>query len=173
MLFNLLGTFIVGIAAGGTVMLIHRIIGRKPASWLVPVAAGSAMLAFHIWNEYTWFERTTDALPEDVVVTQSYSAQTMLQPWTLLVPKINRFTALDRGSIRRNDKAPDYVMADVFLVKRLDQTAKVTQIYDCRGGRRTEVDASTSVDEQGLPVDAAWTESDIDAPLFKMVCSSS
>ncbi|MGI9508359.1 MAG: hypothetical protein ACR2QJ_03295 [Geminicoccaceae bacterium] len=172
MLFNLLGTIIVGIAAAGTVMLAHRLFGRRPAGWMVPVAAGGAMLAFHIWNEYTWFERTADVLPDDVVVAQSYDYKTPFQPWTLLVPRINRFTALDQGSIRRNDKAPDYVMADVFLVKRLDPTAKVTQIYDCRGARRADVDPGSSVDERGLPVDAAWTDTDLNTPLFKLVCGS-
>lgn len=173
MLFNLIGTFIVGIAAAGSIMLTFRLLRRPAPRWLLPTAAGAAMLGFHLWNEYTWFDRTAMALPDHVVVAQHYTYETPFQPWTLLMPRINRFSALDRASIRRNDQAPDYVMADVFLVTRLAQTAKVTQIYDCGQARRTEVSASSTIDEHGLPVDATWTASEADEPLFKLVCEQS
>jgi hypothetical protein len=173
MLFNLLGVVIVGVAAGGSVLLLRRLIGRRPAGWMVPAAAGSAMLAFHLWNEYSWFQRTADALPEHVAIARRYDYQSVLQPWTLLFPRINRFAAVDRASIRKNDKAPGYVMADVHLVTRLDRTARLTQIYDCPGRRRTDVDASSTVDAKGLPVDAAWMASEADAPFFRLVCGSS
>lgn len=173
MLFNLVGTFLVGIAAVGSIMLIFLVLRRPAPRWLLPFAAGAGMLGFHLWNEYTWFDRTATALPDHVVVAKSYTYETPFQPWTLLMPRINRFAAVDRASIRRHDEAPDYVMADIFLVTRLAETAKVTQIYDCVQARRTEVSASMSVDERGLPVDAAWTPSEADEPLFKMVCDRS
>ncbi len=173
MLFNLIGTFIVGIAAAGSVMLTSLLLRRPSPRWLLPTAAGAAMLGFHLWNEYTWFDRTATALPDHVVVARSYTYETPFQPWTLLMPRINRFSALDRASIRRNDQAPDYVMADIFLVTRLAETAKVTQIYDCVQAKRTEVSASMSVDERGLPVDATWTSSKADERLFELVCDQS
>lgn len=173
MLFNLIGTFIVGIAAAGSVMLTFRLLGRPSPRWMLPTVAGAAMLSFHLWNEYTWFERTSEALPDHVVVAQHYTYETPFQPWTLLIPRINRFSAVDQASIRRNDQAPDYVMADVFLVTRLAETAKVTQIYDCDQARRTEVSASSSVDERGLPLDATWADAGGDDSLFKLICSPS
>lgn len=173
MLFNLVSTFVTGIGAAGAVMLIFRILRRPSPRWLLPAVAGASMLGFHLWNEYSWFDRTATALPDHVVVAQQYDYRSVLQPWTLLVPRINRFAALDRSSIRRHDKAPDYVMADVILVTRLQPTAKVTQIYDCDGVRRTDVHGSSAVDEQGVPLDAVWTASNTDDSLFKLVCGSS
>ncbi|MGI9437095.1 MAG: hypothetical protein ACR2Q4_20065 [Geminicoccaceae bacterium] len=170
MLFNLIGTFIVGIAAAGSIMLTFLLLRRPAPRWMLPAAAGAAMLGFHLWNEYTWFDRTATALPDHVVVAQHYTYATPFQPWTLLIPRVNRFSALDRASIRRNDKAPDYVMADILLVTRLAQTAKVTQIYDCGQIRRAEVSVSSRVDDRGLPVDATWTSYEADEPLFKLVC---
>lgn len=172
MLFNLIGTFVIGIAAAGTIMLIYRVSGRQAPGWLMPAAAGVAMLSFHLWNEYTWFDRTSKALPGQVTVAKRYAYQSVLQPWTLVAPRINRFTAVDRSSIRRNEQAPGYVMAEILLVARLDQTAKVTQIYNCDEALRTDVNASSSVDERGLPLDADWIASEIDDSLFQIVCEA-
>ena len=173
MLFNLVSTFTTGIAAAGTVMLIFRLLGRRSPRWLLPGVAGAAMFGFHLWNEYSWFDRTATALPDHMVVAERYDYRSVLQPWTLLVPRTDRFSALDRASLRRHDAAPDYVMADVVLVMRLQPTAKVTQIYDCDGIRRTDVSASLAVDERGLPLEAAWIASDADDALFRLVCDSS
>lgn len=170
MLLNLLGTFIAGIAAAGAVMLLYRVLGKQAPRWLLPTVAGAAMLNFHIWNEYTWFDRASKALPDHVVVAEHYTYKSMLQPWTLLAPRINRFTALDRSSIRRNERAPGYVMADIYLVARLERTAKLTQIYDCKKERRTDVSRSTATNERGLPIDAVWIAWESDDSLFQLVC---
>lgn len=173
MLLGLISTFVIGIGAAGAVMLLFRLSGRKAPGWLAPTVAGTAMLGFHLWNEYSWFERTSTALPSHVVVAERYTYRSLWQPWTLLVPRINRFTALDRSSIRRHQRAPGYVMADIFLVTRLDRTAKVTQIYDCQERRRTDVTPSSTIDDNGLPRDALWIASAGDEPLFRLVCGSS
>lgn len=170
MLFNLVGVVVAGIAAAGSIMLVFRIMRRRPPSWLVPIAAGLAMIVFHLWNEYTWFDRVATALPEGLVVAERYTYENVLQPWTLVRPRVNRFTVIDRSTIRRNEHAPGYVMADVLLIGRLDRTARVTQLYDCREARRTDIDASTEVDERGLPVDATWIDAEADRNLFRLVC---
>lgn len=170
MLFNLVGVIVAGIAAAGSIMLVFRIMRRRPPRWLVPVAAGLAMIVFHLWNEYTWFDRVAGGLPEQVVVAEHYTYESALQPWTLVRPRINRFAAVDRSTIRRNEQAPGYVMADVLLVGRLDPTARVTQLYDCQAARRTDIGASTKVDERGLPVDATWIDAETDRNLFRLIC---
>jgi hypothetical protein len=173
MLLNLIGTFIAGIGAAGAVMLFYRLIGKRAPGWLLPTVAGTAMLSFHIWNEYTWFDRASRALPMQVVVAEHYTYESMLQPWTLIAPRINRFAALDRTSIRRNKSALGYVMADIFLVTRLEPTAKVTQIYDCEKARRMDVSPSSKVDERGLPTDMTWIATGRGDSLFKLLCASS
>ncbi len=171
MLFNLIGTIATGIAAAGTLMLIAKVTRRRLPRWLLPAAAGFAMLGFHLWNEYTWFDRVVSALPDHVVVAEHYTYESVLQPWTLLRPRINRFLAIDRTTIRRNDQAPGYVMADILLVGRLNPTAKVTQLYDCRAGRRTDIGPKTAVDERGVPVDTIWINATRDGILFQLICN--
>ncbi len=173
MLLSLIATFVIGIGAAGAVTLLFRLSGQKTPGWLAPSVAGAAMFGFHLWNDYSWFERTSTALPGHVIVAERYTYRSAWQPWTLLAPRINRFMALDRSSIRRHQRAPGYVMADLFLVTRLDRTAKITQIYDCDARRRTVVSPSSPVDENGLPVDAPWIASDGDEALFQLVCGSS
>ncbi len=170
MLFNLLGVVFAGVAAAGVVHLVFRMLRRRPPSWLMPAAAGFAMFGFHLWNEYTWFDRVARGLPDEIAVVESYDYANAIQPWTLLRPRIDRFTAVDRASIRRNDRAPGYVMADLLLVRRLDPTARVTQLVDCRDGRRTDIGRSTAVDERGLPIDATWTEAARDGGVFRLLC---
>ena len=170
MLFNLIGVVVTGVAVAGAILLFFRTIGKRPPSWLLPIAAGSAMFIFHLWNEYTWFDRVTARLPDHVVVAESYSYESLLQPWTLLQPRINRFAAVDRSSIRQNGRAPGYVMADVLLVGRLDPAAKVTQLYDCEKERHTGIGASTRVDERGLPIEATWIKTGRDQVLFRLIC---
>jgi hypothetical protein len=172
MLFNLIGVIVAGIASAGSVMLVFRIMRRRPPGWLVPATAGLAMITFHLWNEYTWFERVAEGLPEQVVVAERYTYESALQPWTLVRPRINRFAAVDRSTIRRNEQAPGYVMADVLLVGRLDPTARITQLYDCRQARRTDVGASTNVDERGVPLDANWIDAETDHKLFRLICEN-
>ena len=173
MLFNLAGVVIAGIAAAGSIMLVFRALGKRPPGWLTPAAAGLAMIVFHLWNEYTWFERIAEGLPEQVVVAERYSYESILQPWTLVRPRINRFAAVDRSTIRKNQQAPGYVMADILLVGRLDPTARITQVYDCRQARRTDVSESTKVDARGLPVDASWIDAERDHELFRLICEGS
>ncbi|MEZ5933875.1 MAG: hypothetical protein R3F54_18380 [Alphaproteobacteria bacterium] len=170
MLFNLIGMVVAGVAAAGCVLLACRLVRKRPPKWLLPMVAGAAMLSFHLWNEYSWFDRVTRGLPERMQVAERYTYESLLQPWTLLVPRINRFTAVDRGSIRRNERAPGYVMADILLVKRLDPAVKLTQLYDCRQARRTDILSSTEVDERGLPVNASWIDTERDHAVFRAIC---
>jgi hypothetical protein len=172
MLFNLIGIVVAGVAAAGSIMLVFRVLRRRPPGWLVPIAAGFAMIAFHLWNEYTWFGRVAEGLPEQVIVAERYTYESILQPWTLVQPRINRFAAVDRSTIRRNEQAPGYVMADILLVGRLDRTARITQLYDCREARRTDVIAATEVDERGLPVNATWIDAERDRNLFRLICEN-
>lgn len=172
MLIGLVGTLVLGVAVVGCLLFVNKLTGKRLPRWIFPVGAAVGMLTFHIWNEYTWFDRTASELPAHVAVTQTYTTSSVIQPWTLVYPRINRYTAVDLASVRTNDKAPGYRLADVHLVTRFTPTATTQQIFDCPGGRRAFLSKDEAFGEDGLPLAARWESLDGGDPLLATVCSA-
>jgi hypothetical protein len=171
MLFGLIATVAAGLAGAGIAMLLRRLSGGQLPRYIVPGTAGAAMFAFLIWNEYTWYSRTAAALPEGVVVFSSYPERMAWRPWTLLAPVTERFAAVDRGSIRRNENLPSQVMADVLLIGRRAPVARLPVLVDCDGPRRAEIPGGPEFDADGTLANANWTDLPPDDPLAGAVCS--
>jgi hypothetical protein len=172
MLFQLLGTLVMGVAAVGVVLLGWRLVGRRPPPWVLPVAAGLAMLGFHVWNEYSWFRRTAAALPPHMVVAAAHASSSPLQPWTLLLPRVQRFAVIDLRAIHRNGSAPGLRMVEVFLIERHMPTFTTTQIFDCDTPRRADVTGNLEFDADGRPVDAEWIRLDAADQYRRSVCAA-
>ena len=169
MIITILGAAVLAIAVAGAILLGFRLAGRKPPPGTLPLAAGVALIAFFVWNDYTWYRRTSAQLPDHIQVARTYPSSHMLQPWTYLVPHIARFSAVDTGSLKRNDSAPGYVLARIFLAERYVPTIEAWQIYDCNGGRSADVGKDTEFGDDGLPAGATWhdlTEDDAFRPLI-------
>ncbi len=173
MIWTLIGTLMVGVLAASLTFVGFRLLRREPPRWLLPAAAGLAMLIFHIASDYAWFGRTTAAFPEHLEVGEAYTTRNMLQPWTLVAAPVRRFSAVDRRAIRRNPAAPDLVMADVHLLQRYYPTVTVAQLYDCSASRRASVGPNLEVDADGRPANADWVEIDADDSIRQIVCSAS
>jgi hypothetical protein len=164
MFLMLIATFAAGFVAAGTVIAGPRLVGKRAPRHLPPLAAGLAMVAFMIWNEYSWFDRAAGALPEDVKVAATYTQSSIFQPWTMVKPRINRFAAIDLGGARRNPEFPDQVMAEVLLLSRFDDTASRMQVFDCAEHKRADAPQG----EGALD----WVEVDTDDPLLRTACGS-
>ncbi|WP_135470162.1 hypothetical protein [Crenalkalicoccus roseus] len=171
MLFQLLGTVALGLAAAGTVLLAFRILGRRAPRWTLPLAAGAAMLGFHVWSDYSWYRRTAAALPEPMIVAAAHPSGSAIQPWTLLIPRVERFAALDPRTIRWNDAAPELRMVEVFLIARYMPTLSTVQIFDCSAPRRADVTRDLAFDAQGRPLGAGWVRLEPDDRLWRTVCT--
>ncbi len=172
MLIHLLATFSAGICAAGVILLFYRLRGRKSPRYLIPLAAGLAMLAYNLWDEYSWGPRTIASLPAQIEVVETFGTSAAWKPWTYLFPQTERFISVDRSKLRRNEKLPGYVLAEVILVNRRSPTVVTQQLFDCPNARRTDFMASGGVDENGLPLEQNWTAVEADSPLFKAVCST-
>ncbi|MBA5777184.1 hypothetical protein H2509_08600 [Stappia sp. F7233] len=172
MLLGLVGTLVLGIAVVGCLMFLNKLTGKRLPRWIFPAGAALGMLTFHIWNEYTWFDRTAADLPAHVAVAETYTTSTVIQPWTLVFPRINRYAAVDLSTVKTNDKAPGYRLAEVYLVTRFTPTAATQQIFDCPGGRRAFLGRSDTFGEDGLPEGAAWESLDKTDPMLSKVCSA-
>ena len=136
------------------------------------IAAGAAMLGFHVWGTYSWFDTTAEKLPRTMVVAETLTRPSPLAPWTLLAPPVDRFAAVDRASILRIADAPSLAVADVTLVQRFGPTISTRQIYDCVIPQRVDAGGPagplTAADTAKSP--DAWVAVDPNDPIRRIVC---
>lgn len=158
--------------AAGTVLILFRLVGRRAPRWLVPTAAALAMFGFQIWNGYTWHQRTAASLPDGVRMVKTYPHKSAFSPWTLIVPQVNRFVAVDFASVQRNRHSPDYALATIYLFDRYQPAGSGKQIFDCANARRADLGPTTKFGDNGLPEDAAWSAVDAKDDLLRAVCDA-
>ena len=166
MFFELIATFAAGIAAAGLVLIAGHLTGGRLPRWVMPVAAGAAMLGYTIWSEYTWGARTVESLPEGVVVLVTVEESRVWKPWTYLVPQTTRIMALDRSGVQTNPDAPGILLADLYFFERWAAPAKRSQLVDCAQGMRADASGAALAD----PSEAAWRSMAADAPLREALC---
>ncbi|MEG3619582.1 hypothetical protein V5T82_14035 [Magnetovibrio sp. PR-2] len=172
MLFNLLATFFVGASVWILIWAGFRTFKRKAPGVLIPFAVGMSMLGYTIWNEYSWFERTMGAMPPEVQLVKTYTESRAWAPWTYIVPRTNRFVAVDLGKARTNPKFPDMVLVETLLVKRDEGPAKVQQMMHCGLGQFADLPANPEFGVDGLPVGVRWTPAGDFPELMDAVCQN-
>ncbi|MBM2321412.1 MULTISPECIES: hypothetical protein [Marivita] len=163
MFLELIAVIVAGIAGAGVMMLIARTLGDRVPNWLIPVAAGAAMLGTTISSEYSWYSRTAEALPEGVEVVQTAESTAFYRPWTYLAPYTNRFIALDTGNVRANTEDAALFMADVYFFRRWSTVQAVELMVNCSTGQR----ADPAFGDGGDPV---WRDAVADDPIISGVC---
>lgn len=169
-LFNFIGTFLVG---GTVALMLYAVIKSlklKVPGWLYPVAIGGSMIAFQIYNDYTWFGRTADRLPASHVVTGEFTSSSPLKVWSYVIPIVDRFSVVDRASIKRNPSVSGLVIADVLLVTRFMPTVQTTQFFDCTGLRRGDAHAGITFAADGQPQGVSWTSVEAGDRMLAAAC---
>jgi hypothetical protein len=170
MLYELVATIAAGFFGAGIAMILRWLSRGLLPRFLIPTLAGLAMLAFVVWSDYTWYARSAGGMPEGFDAFFSNSERPVLRPWTLVFPVTTRFAAVDHASERRNQSAPDQVMADVYLFARFVPPVRRTVLLDCAGMRRADVAEGMQFDSDGSLVDADWTPLSPDDPLAGSLC---
>ncbi|WP_282605417.1 hypothetical protein [Pelagibius sp. Alg239-R121] len=172
MLMELIATFALGVAAAGAVMILRRFSPARLPRWATPAAAGLAMIGFTLWSEYTWFSRTEIALPESFEIVTRHEHSSIFRPWTQVRPFIDRFSAIDKNALRRNEQVPGQIMAEVLMVTRHSGNARLPVLIDCPGTRRADLSDGMKFNEAGALLDADWYQLESDDPLLKTVCTT-
>lgn len=170
MLFEWLAVIVAGVAAGGVASLARRLAGTLPRV-AIPVAAGGAMLLAAAALEYAWYPRTLSALPERVEVALAHESRAPWRPWTYARPYVDRFVAIDAGSVLTNPAAPDRRIADVLVFARWVPPRRVRAVFDCAGGRRADLVEGAALAEGGAVEGAAWVETGLDDPVTRLACA--
>ena len=171
MLFELVAVIVAGIAAGGVVSLLRRFI---PAitRWLIPVAAGAAMIAASVSLEYTWFGRVAATLPEGVEVAITHEERALWRPWTYAFPYVDRFLAVDRERLLTNDAAAGQLMANIYVFGRWSPTRRVQAVFDCDAGRRADLLPGTALAADGSVPEGAWIDTGREDAVMRIVCDA-
>lgn len=166
MFLELLAVIIAGIAGAGVMMLVAKLTGNRLPKWLVPVAAGAAMLGTTISSEYSWFSRTSGNMPDGLEVVQTVESTAVYRPWTYLAPYTDRFVAVDTENIRENAEQADLFLADLYFFGRWSTVQSVEVMVNCDTGQR----ADPALGDGSPPV---WREVPADDPIVTGVCQRS
>ncbi|MCQ0090568.1 hypothetical protein [Roseovarius sp. M141] len=170
MLFELIAVIVAGVAAGGVVMIVRRIIPALPR-WLVPVVAGAAMLAVSISLEYSWFARNSAALPEGVKVATVHENKAFWRPWTYAFPYVDRFIAVSQTGALENEAAEGQKMTSLYIFGRWTPTRRIRAVFDCESGRRADLLPGLVLGEDGSVPDSAWIDTGRDDPVTRTACA--
>lgn len=170
MFIELIATIFAGIACAGVAMLINIATGRRLPKWITPVAAGLGMIVMTVSNEYTWFDRTAEQLPEGMAVAMTVDEQSWFRPWTQIWPYTERFVAVDVATARKNGNLPEQRIADLYFFGRWSPVNQAPLLFDCADARSALLIDGATFTEDGTVVDADWQKMPNDDPILKIVC---
>lgn len=171
MFLELIGVIVAGVSAAILVFALSRAFGGGWPRWLMPVAAGLAMLAATISLEYGWFARTSGNLPEGLVVAEIVESRALYRPWTYAFPFVTRFAAVDAASLRTHPAVPGQLIADVYFYGRWSPLNRVSVLFDCEGRRRAPLVEGVTFAEDGTISGPGWARVPEDDPLLATACA--
>ncbi|MEM7742701.1 MAG: hypothetical protein AAF409_03235 [Pseudomonadota bacterium] len=171
MLIEFIAAFAAAAVGAGIAMLVRMVTKGALPRVMVPIFAAVGMFGFTIWGEYSWFSRTADALPEGVVVVQTYAEPSSFRPWTHLTPFVSRFMAVDQTAIRANADVPGQRLVELLLFTHRAPATKLPMLIDCAAGRRADIADGMVFDAAGNVTNADWTDVPAGDPLLQATCS--
>lgn len=156
MVFDFVAMIVIGAGSAGVYMILKLGLKERLPRWGLPATIGAAMLAFSVWNEYTWFSRSTAALPEAVQIILVPEERSPWRPWTYAFPVIARYMALDGTSLRAAPENPAFRQADLIFVERWVGTERVPLAFDCAGGRHADLIDGAVLGADGTLTGSSW-----------------
>jgi len=170
MFLELIATIVAGVACAGIVMLVNIATGRRLPKWILPVAAGLGMIGMTISNEYTWFARTADRLPEGLQIATTVDEQSWLRPWTQVWPYTKRFVAADLPNMRTHPDRPEERLVDLYFFGRWSPVNQAPMLLDCAGRQAAVLIDGATFGADGAVVDADWSAVPADDAILTLVC---
>ena len=170
MFWELIATLVAGVAAAGLTLGLGKVLGGRLPRWVMPIAAGAAMIAMAIYNEYGWYPRTTASLPEGFEIVETVESRAWYRPWTLARPFVERFVAVDRASVRTHESQPDQRLADIYLFGRWAPVHQLPVLADCAGWRRAALADGVGFEADGSVTGADWATVPEDDAIVTALC---
>jgi hypothetical protein len=168
MFLELIATFVAALGAVGLVLLLNRMTGGRLPKWTMPVAAGVTMLAYTIWSEYSWAQRTRAELPDGTAVFQTMEHRAFWKPWTYVWPQTNALAVVDVATARSRPDTPQIKLVDIYFFARWRAPQQTPQLVDCATTARAPVSDAALAD----PAAADWQVIGADDPLIAALCKA-
>ncbi|WP_109312124.1 hypothetical protein [Ruegeria sp. AU67] len=170
MFLELIGTIFAGFAFAGIVMVLNKVTGGRLPRWMTPVAAGLGMIGMTITSEYSWYDRTRDTLPEGMTVIQEVESRAFYRPWTYAVPFVDRFAAIDAGSVRTNEQVPEQRLVELYFFGRWAPVSKLPVVVNCKEFSRANLADGAEFADDGRLVNADWIDVTASDPIVEATC---
>ncbi len=170
MILEFLAVVVAGFGGGGAAMILQKLTLRHMPEWTTPFGVAAGMLAMVVYLEYTWAGRFEAGLPDEVAVVSANQQRIWYRPWTYVVPLTTRVIAVDNRMRQRNVNNPDMVRTGVVLAERWALTMAYKSFFDCANARRADVTSGTRLNEEGIPVDAAWYQLAAEDRFLEVAC---
>ena len=170
MLFHLLSVFAVGAFLALCTYLVTRWFKFSFSTFLICAVAAGGMIIYGAWAEYSWASRTIGELPSHVKVGKVYSGSSYFAPWTFLFPRTDRMILVDVSKIRKNDKHPDVIMAELILMNRYANPGQVFQLFDCNSNRQADVPQLKDSSGDAFIRSAQWRDVEQGDGVLRAVC---
>ncbi|RBW61773.1 hypothetical protein [Ruegeria sp. A3M17] len=170
MFLELIGTIFAGFAFAGIVMVLNKVTGGRLPRWMTPVAAGLGMIGMTITSEYSWYDRTRDTLPEGMIVIQEVESRAFYRPWTYAVPFVDRFAAIDAGSVRTNEQVPEQRLVELYLFGRWAPVSKLPVVVNCKEFSRANLADGAEFADDGRLLNADWIDVTASDPIVEATC---
>lgn len=154
--------------AAGIAQYARILTRKKLPRWIVPAAAGLGILAYQVYMEYSWFERTQAQLPPGSVVTEVRQQPAFWRPWTFVVPLKMGFSVVEPDKVqlafRDGDRIARFRLYSIeqAFVDHVEQTG---YLLDCTRSILVPLDA----DDQPQPDKALQLERQ--SRLYTVVCN--
>lgn len=172
MFWELVATLVAGVAAAGLVLALGKLTGGRLPRWVMPVAAGAAMIAMAIYNEYGWYPRTEANLPDGLEIVETVENRVWYRPWTYAAPYVERFVAVDRLSVQTHEAVPEHRLADVYLFGRWAPVHRLPVLADCAGWRRAALTDGFAFEDDGSVTGADWADVPEDDAIVTALCGA-
>lgn len=170
MFIHLIATLALGGLAAAFVFAFARTIGWKKPGVAYPIAVALGMLSYSVYDEYSWFSRSSGELPGRLEVVRTYATSLPYQPWTYALPRVYRYDAADLASLRTNPTAPGQRLVLMKRITRNTSTVDVPIIVDCAKDRYAELTTATEFGDDGLPKNADWRSLTDHEALRRTIC---
>ncbi len=170
MWLELIAMVAAGAGVAGVIMTLRYFTKGKMPGWTVPAAIGAGMIAFSIWNEYSWFPRVTGVLPPEVTVLSAPGETQVWRPWSYLFPIHLRFVAFDGISMKKSATDPALRQAELMVVQRWGKTLRIPMAFDCAKATQAVLVDGAALGADGTLSGATWQTAAADDPTQKAAC---
>jgi hypothetical protein len=168
MLIELVGTVFAGLGGAGVVLWLRLLTSSRLPKWMIPVAAGVAMLAFQIVNEYNWYPSQLANLPDGVEVVSQVEVRSWWRPWTWMVPQTSRLIIADFAGAEQNQINPALHKVNLYALARRQSIVHMITVVHCESRARADYHTALDTPRPGDTLSSEWIALADDDRLLKV-----